>query len=176
MRHGHFLLSAGGHSPAYVQCALLLESPERAAAVGRMLAERLRGFGPEAVISPALGGLIIGYEVARALAVPFRFAERKGGVMTLRRGFAVSDSERVVIVEDVVTTGKSTLEVAALLNRAGARIVAVGAILDRTGGSNPFNLPFESLMELDLPSYEPGACPLCAEGSPLDQPGSRASS
>ena len=141
-----------------------------------MLADRLRDFGAEAVISPALGGLIIGYEVARALGVPFRFTERRGGVMTLRRGFAVSDDERVVIIEDVVTTGKSTLEVARLLHGAGARVVAVGAILDRTGGSDPFEVPFESLMDLDLPTYEAGACPLCAEGTPLDQPGSRASS
>lgn len=176
LRQGHFLLSAGRHSPAYVQCALLLERPDRAAAVGRLIGDRLRKHEPATIISPALGGLIIGYEVARALSVPFRFAERKEGIMTLRRGFSVADSERVAIVEDVVTTGKSTLEVSGLLSRFGGRVVAVGSILDRTGGSNPFDVPFESLMVLDLPTYDPQKCPLCEKGIPLDQPGSRASS
>lgn len=173
LRQGHFLLSAGGHSPAYVQCALLLEQPEKAAKVGELLADRLERHRPQAVISPALGGLIIGYEVASSLGVPFRFAERVGGVMTLRRGFSIQANERIAIVEDVVTTGKSTQEVASLLQESGAIICAIGSILDRTGEENPFGAPFEALMALTLPTFKPEACPLCAQEIPIDRPGSR---
>ncbi len=173
LRQGHFLLSAGGHSPAYVQCALLLERPEKAAKVGDLLAGRLERYEPEAVISPALGGLIIGYEVASSLGIPFRFAERVDGVMTLRRGFSIKDHERIAIVEDVVTTGKSTQEVASLLQDSGAIICAIGSILDRTGDENLFEVPFEALMALTLPTFEPKACPLCVQEIPIDRPGSR---
>jgi orotate phosphoribosyltransferase len=174
-KSGHFQLSAGGHSPAYVQCALLLQRPDHASRVGQLIASRLEEYAPEAVISPALGGLVIGYEVARSLQVPFRFTERVEGVMTLRRGFTVQRHERIVIVEDVVTTGKSTLEVATLLQKSGAEVCAIGSILDRTGGDSPFQTPFESLMSLDLPTYEADSCPLCAAQIPLDSPGSRLS-
>ncbi len=174
-KSGHFQLSAGGHSPAYVQCALLLQRPDHATRVGQLLASRLVRHEPEAVISPALGGIVIGYEVARSLQVPFRFTERVDGLMTLRRGFSVAPHERIVVVEDVVTTGKSTLEVARLLQRAGADICAVGSILDRTDGESPFQVPFESLMALELPTYDAESCPLCAENVPLDRPGSRLS-
>jgi len=172
---GHFLLSSGRHSPAYVQCALLLEDPVRSRRVGAELAEELRSFHPDSVLSPALGGIIIGHEVAAALGVPFRFAERKGDDLGLRRGFSLRQGERVVIVEDVVTTGRSTLETAALATGRGARVVAIGAIIDRTGGQAPFDVPFRSLMTLDLPSYLPPDCPQCRAGSSPEKPGSRPS-
>lgn len=173
LRRGHFLLSSGRHSPAYVQCALLLEDPVRSRAVGAHLAEELRSFHPDSVLSPALGGIIIGHEVAAALGVPFRFAERKGDDLGLRRGFSLRQGERVVIVEDVVTTGRSTLETAALATGRGARVVAIGAIIDRTGGQAPFDIPFRSLMTLGLPSFTPGECPQCQAGGSPEKPGSR---
>lgn len=174
---GHFELSSGRHSPAYVQCALLLQDPERARRVGRALARRLASLRPETVVSPALGGVIIGHEVAAALGVPFRFTERKDGEMTLRRGFAFRPGERAVIVEDVVTTGKSTREAAAVAQAAGAKVLAVGSIVDRTGqsssGDEPFDVPFFHLMELDLPTWPADECPLCREGGKPTKPGSR---
>jgi orotate phosphoribosyltransferase len=174
LRRGHFLLSSGLHSSAYVQCALLLEDPVRARKVGQDLAEMLRQFHPDSVLSPALGGVIIGHEVAAGLGVPFRFTERKGEEMGLRRGFTLRQGERVVIVEDVVTTGRSTLETAALATSRGARVVAVGAIIDRTVGRDPFDVPFRALLPLDLPSYTPAECPTCqAGGKPPEKPGSR---
>jgi orotate phosphoribosyltransferase len=174
LRRGHFLLSSGLHSEAYVQCALLLEDPVRARQVGEELAEELRAFHPDSVLAPALGGVIIGHEVAASLGVPFRFSERKGEEMGLRRGFTLRQGERVVIVEDVVTTGRSTLETAALATGRGARVVAVGAIIDRTVGRDPFDVPFRALLPLDLPSYTPNECPVCqAGGQPPEKPGSR---
>lgn len=174
LRRGHFLLSSGLHSGAYVQCALLLEDPVRARRVGEELAEELRQYHPDSVLAPALGGVIIGYEVAASLGVPFRFSERKGEEMGLRRGFGLRQGERVVIVEDVVTTGRSTLETAALATGRGARVVAVGAIIDRTVGRDPFDVPFRSLLELDLPSFPPHECPACQAGAaPPEKPGSR---
>ena len=174
LRRGHFLLSSGLHSEAYVQCALLLEDPVRARKVGGDLAELLRSFHPDSVLSPALGGVVIGHEVAAGLGVPFRFTERKGEEMGLRRGFTLRQGERVVIIEDVVTTGRSTLETAALATSRGARVVAIGAIIDRTAGRDPFDVPFRALMKLDLPSYAPGDCPSCLDGAtPAEKPGSR---
>jgi orotate phosphoribosyltransferase len=173
LREGHFRLSSGLHSPAYVQCALLLELPERARKVGAALAERLRRLSPESVLSPALGGVIIGHEVAAALGVPFRFSERQEGAMTLRRGFALAPGERVAVIEDVVTTGKSTRECAALATSAGAEVVAIGSILDRSLGQHGFSVPFESLLQLDFPTYAPESCPLCAAGGEAEKPGSR---
>lgn len=174
LRRGHFLLSSGLHSTAYVQCALLLEDPVRARKVGQDLAELLRGYHPDSVISPALGGVIIGHEVAAALGVPFRFTERKGDEMGFRRGFTLRQGERVVIIEDVVTTGRSTLETAALATSKGARVVAVGAIIDRSVGRDPFDVPFRSLLKLDLPSYPPNGCPACRAGAQApEKPGSR---
>jgi orotate phosphoribosyltransferase len=178
---GHFELSSGRHSPAYVQCALLLQDPERARRVGGALARRLASLRPETVVSPALGGVIIGHEVAAALGVPFRFTERKDGEMTLRRGFAFREGERAVIVEDVVTTGKSTREAASVVEGAGGKVLAVGSIVDRTGGPrsetgsdrSPFDVPFFALMELDLPTWRADECPLCREGGTAVKPGSR---
>lgn len=180
-RSGHFELSSGRHSPAYVQCALLLQDPGRARRVGRALARRLASLRPETVVSPALGGVIIGHEVAAALGVPFRFTERKDGEMSLRRGFALREGERTVIVEDVVTTGRSTREAASVVEGAGAKVLAVGSIVDRTGSSesgpdsdrSPFEVPFFHLMELDLPTWPADECPLCREGGTAVKPGSR---
>ena len=175
LRRGHFLLSSGLHSPAYVQCALLLAAPRRARAAGGDLASALREAGIEAdsVLSPALGGVIIGHETAAGLDVPFRFVERQGEALALRRGFELSAGERVVVVEDVVTTGKSTLETAAVAAAAGARVVAMASIIDRSGGRHGFDVPFLSLVPLDLPTWRAEECPLCAAGDRAVKPGSR---
>jgi len=173
LRRGHFRLSSGLHSSAYVQCALLLEAPERASAMGAALGERLRQHGVQSVLSPALGGVIIGHETASALGVPFRFCERENGAMALRRGFALRAGERVAVVEDVVTTGKSTRETVELAERAGAEVVAIGSILDRSSGLHGFAVPYEALAALDLPTYSEAACPLCAAGGVAEKPGSR---
>ncbi len=174
LARGHFQLSSGLHSPAYVQCALLLEDPRRARRVGRALARLLATLRPASVLSPALGGLVIGHEVAEALGVPFRFTERKDGVMELRRGFGLEDGERVVVVEDVVTTGRSTRETAVVAREAGGEVVAIGSIIDRSGaGEGPFDLPFFHLLKLDLPTWPAAECPLCAEGGTPVKPGSR---
>jgi orotate phosphoribosyltransferase len=183
LRHGHFRLSSGLHSPAYVQCALLLEHPARARRVGSALAVKLGAYRPDAVVSPALGGLIVGFTTASSLDVAFRFTERKEGRMELRRGFTVRPGERLVVVEDVVTTGESTRETIGVLEALGGEVVAVGAILDRSSrtraedgsadGDELFEVSFEALTRLDLPTYRPEACPLCADGSPPVKPGSR---
>jgi orotate phosphoribosyltransferase len=170
---GHFQLSSGLHSPRYVQCARLLELPVRAQRVGERLAGLLQPLRVDSVLSPALGGLIIGHEVASALGVPFRFTERRENEMELRRGFALGYGERVVVVEDVVTTGKSTLEAAAVASGHGAEVVGVGAVLDRTGGRQPFGVPFVSLLKLDFPTWMASVCPLCAAGGKPEKPGSR---
>lgn len=173
LRRGHFLLSSGLHSPAYVQCALLLEVPARARKVGEELAALLAPFRPDSVLSPALGGLIVGHETAAALGVPFRFTERQGEAMALRRGFELAAGERVVVVEDVITTGRSTRETIAVAEARGARPAAVGAIIDRSGGRHSFPVPLAALTTLDLPTYAPDACPLCAAGGSAEKPGSR---
>jgi orotate phosphoribosyltransferase len=168
---GHFRLSSGLHSPNYVQCALLLEHPRNAKAIGEALAARI---GPvDKVVAPAMGGVIIGYTVAEAMNVPFVFTERKDGQMTLRRGFSLREGERVVIVEDVVTTGKSTRETAAVIEQHGAEVVAFASILNRSGKENPFDAPYHALLALSLETYEESACPSCAQGVALDAPGSR---
>ncbi len=174
IRHGHFILSSGLHSPLYVQCALLLQHPKHAERAGRALARRLAPLRPQSVLAPALGGLIIGHEVARALKVPFRFTERdKAGEMRLRRGFALTRGERVVILEDAVTTGKSTRETAAVATAAGASWVAVGAIIDRSGLERPFDVPFFSLLKLDIPTYDPASGEPIPDWGPAEKPGSR---
>jgi orotate phosphoribosyltransferase len=171
---GHFRLSSGLHSSNYVQCALLLEDPTHAKAIGEALAERIRRFDVERIVAPALGGVIVGYTVAEALGVPFVFTERKEGQMTLRRGFHLRDGERVVIVEDVVTTGKSTRETADVIAKHGGHVTGFASILNRSGKANPFEpAPYEALLALDFDTYEESACPLCAQGVALDAPGSR---
>jgi len=173
LKRGHFLLSSGLHSSAYVQCALLLEDPLRARQIGEELAALLRPLEPQSVLSPALGGLIIGHETAAALSVPFRFTERAKGQMELRRGFSLDRGERIVIVEDVVTTGRSSGEAASVAEGYGAELLAVGAILDRTTGEAVLSVPLVALMQLDLPAYPVAACPLCEQGDEPEKPGSR---
>lgn len=170
---GHFRLSSGLHSPGYLQCALVLQHPRHAEALGRALAERLRDLAPTVVLSPALGGLIIGHEVARGLGVRAIFAERQEGAMTLRRGFSLTPGDRVVVIEDVVTTGGSTRETMVVVEGTGATVVGAGAIIDRSGGSPGLSVPFHALVPFQLPTYDPSACPLCATGSVAVKPGSR---
>jgi orotate phosphoribosyltransferase len=170
---GHFRLSSGLHSPSYVQCARLLEHPRNAKAIGAALGDRLRTLDVRKVVAPALGGVVIGYTVAEALNLPSVFTERKDGRMSLRRGFTIGDGERVVIVEDVVTTGKSTRETAEVIAEHGGRVAGFASILNRSGKANPFEEPYEALLALDLDTYAPEACPLCAQDVPLDAPGSR---
>ena len=171
---GHFKLSSGLHSPRYLQCALYLAEPARAEAAGRQLAARLKGQAAQVVVSPALGGVIIGHEVARALGVPFLFTERADGAMWLRRGFSIEAGWRVLVVEDVVTTGGSTREVMDVVRRQGGAVVGVGAIVNRSGQENTFSpLPFAALLAVDVPTWPPEACPLCASGQPIVKPGSR---
>lgn len=169
----HYRLSSGLHSRNYVQCALLLEQPERAKALGRELASRVEPLAPTRVVAPAMGGVIIGFTVADALGVPFVFTERKDGAMTLRRGFSLSPAERILIVEDVVTTGKSTRETADVITDLGAVVVGYASILNRSGRRSPFDAPYEALLALDLETWPEGECPLCAGGVPLETPGSR---
>lgn len=170
---GHFRLSSGLHSPNYVQCALLLQSPRNAKALGEGLGAKVRPYRAQKIVAPAMGGLIIGYTVAEALDVPMVFTERKEGEMTLRRGFKIREGERVIIVEDVVTTGKSTRETATIVAQHGGLVFGFASILNRSGKANPFDSPYESLLKLDFETYEPDQCPLCAAGVPIDSPGSR---
>jgi orotate phosphoribosyltransferase len=174
---GHFLLSSGLHSPRYLQCALVLADPPLATRLGQRLADVLRpmlgGVAPRAVVSPALGGVVVGHEVARAFGCRGLFMERQDGAMTLRRGFTLAADEPVVVVEDVVTTGKSTREVMDVVRAAGARVIAVGSLVDRSGGTVDLGVPRASLLELSVPTYAADACPLCAQGSRPVKPGSR---
>ncbi len=170
---GHFRLSSGLHSPGYLQCALVLQHPQHAEMLGRMLGERVIDLRPTTILSPALGGLIIGHEVARAVGARALFAEREDGNLRLRRGFSLADAERVLVVEDVVTTGGSTRETIQVATAAGAQVVAAAAIVDRSGGKAVLDVPLHSLLTLSLPTYDPEACPLCAPGLPIAKPGSR---
>jgi orotate phosphoribosyltransferase len=175
---GHFRLTSGLHSAEYLQCALVLQHPEAAERLGRWLAERLRPLAEgkiELVASPALGGVIIGHEVARALGARFIFAERDAatGKMVLRRGFEVARGENAVVVEDVITTGGSTQDVIEALNAAGARVAAAGCIIDRSGGRAAIAVSRAALATLQISAHYPEQCPLCAKGLPLVKPGSR---
>lgn len=169
---GHFRLSSGLHSDRYIQCALLLQHPEAAGRAARMIRERWTGPAPEVVLGPAMGGVILGQEVARELGVRAIFAERVEGRFDLRRGFALRPAERVLIAEDVVTTGGSAAEVIGLVRRLGAEPVGVVSIVRRTPG-NPFSIPFEALVEITPPTWKPEDCPLCRRGSQAVKPGSR---
>jgi orotate phosphoribosyltransferase len=175
-RTGHFRLSSGLHSADYLQCALFLARPERAAQAGRSLAEAIDSKikDVQLVVSPALGGLIIGHETARALELPFLFTERNDGMMELRRGFAVAPDQRVVVVEDVVTTGGSVGEVIELVTALGGQLLGVASMVNRSGVANPFDpIPFVKLLEADFPTWDPSECPLCRDGVPIEKPGSR---
>jgi orotate phosphoribosyltransferase len=170
---GHFRLSSGLHSDRYLQSALVLQYPEFAEAIGRALAERTRHLQPTVVLSPALGGVVIGQETGRALGIRAIFVERQDGVMTLRRGFALAPSDRVLVVEDVITTGGSTCETAAVAEAIGAQVIGAAAIVDRGAGASHFTLPLQALVRLDVPTYAPESCPMCARGEAIVKPGSR---
>jgi orotate phosphoribosyltransferase len=170
---GHFKLSSGLHSPGYFQCALVLQHPAHAETMGRAIASRVRDLRPTVVLSPALGGVVIGHEVGRALGVRAIFAERQEGILMLRRGFTLSGAEHVVVIEDVITTGGSTRETMRVAVAAGGQVVGAGAIVDRSGGQARFDVPYHALVHMNLPAYQPDTCPLCAQGAPLVKPGSR---
>jgi len=170
---GHFKLSSGLHSDRYLQSALVLQHPECAERLGHAIAERTRHLQPTAVLSPALGGIVIGQEVGRALHVRALFAERQDGALTLRRGFTLDPADRVLIVEDVITTGGSTRETIAVAEHAGAQVVGASAIIDRGSGASTLDVPLQSLVKLQVAAYDPASCPLCAKGLPVVKPGSR---
>ena len=173
VRHGHFELSSGRHSSTYVQCALVLQYPESAEKLGRALAEKFKGVQIDCVASPALGGVLVGHEVARGLGVRAVFVERDiSGRMALRRGFAFQPNERVLVVEDVWTTGGSTRETIGVVEQAGGLAVAAGALIDRSGNRLELNVPTKALIDLDIPSYEAFECPLCRSGQEIAKPGS----
>ncbi|MGD8894860.1 MAG: orotate phosphoribosyltransferase [Acidobacteriota bacterium] len=176
---GHFLLSSGLHSPGYLQCARVLMDPGLATALGAALADRLQPLlgevTPTAVVAPAVGGVLVAHEVARALGCRGLFTERQDGTMTLRRGFALGEAEPLIVVEDVITTGGSTREVIEAVRAWGARVLAVGSLVDRSGGAADVGVTRRSLLELEMPTYSAEACPLCADGSTPEKPGSRAS-
>lgn len=170
---GHFKLSSGLHSPKYLQCALALRYPADAARFGEAIARRFVERGIETVCSPAIGGLVIGYEVARALNVKFLWTERQSGEMVLRRGFSVANGERVLVVEDVITTGGSTRECIAAIEENGARVIAAASIIDRSGGFADVGVERIALVQMDVPTYDPDDCPLCRGGTEAIKPGSR---
>jgi orotate phosphoribosyltransferase len=170
---GHFRLTSGLHSSGYLQCALVLQHPAHAEALGRAIADRTQRLRPTAVLSPALGGVVIGHEVGRALGVRALFAERQDGELALRRGFVIAENDRVVVVEDVLTTGGSTRETMQVARASGGQVVGAASIVNRSGGRAEFDVPFASLLDIDLPTYEPDKCPLCAQGLPVVKPGSR---
>ena len=170
---GHFRLSSGLHSSGYLQCALVLSHPRDSETLGAALGAEVRSLGVEVVLSPALGGIVIGQEVARALGVRAIFAERQDGKLTLRRGFSLNPAEKVLVVEDVLTTGGSTRETIEVAHAAGAEVVAAAAIIDRSGGTHGLDVPFHALVSLSVPTHQPESCPLCAQGLPIIKPGSR---
>ena len=171
---GHFRLSSGLHSDRYFQSALVLQYPEFASALGDALGGRVKHLQATAILSPALGGIVIGQEVGRALGVRAIFAERQDGRLMLRRGFRVDPADRVVVVEDVITTGGSTRETIDVARAAGAQVVGASSIIDRGSDPSRIGLPLFSLVRLEVPTYEPASCPLCSRGLPVEKPGSRA--
>jgi orotate phosphoribosyltransferase len=170
---GHFILSSGLHSPKYLQCALLLQHPAEAVRFGQAIAEHFQEQRIETVASPAIGGIVIGYEVARQLGARFIWTEREAGQMTLRRGFTVRPGENVLVVEDVITTGGSTRETIETLSETGARVVSAASIIDRSSGRADVGVPRIALATLDVPSVAPSACEACARGEQAIKPGSR---
>ena len=169
---GHFLLSSGRHSNRYCQCAKLLQYPDRAAKVLSVVVEKLKDIQIDVVVGPAMGGIIVAYELGRQLGVPAIFTEREEGKMTLRRGFEILPGQKVLITEDVVTTGKSSLETIEVLEGFGAEIVGIARIVNRSTGA--LDYPLFDAVRLDIESWDPADCPLCKEGIPYVKPGSRA--
>ncbi len=170
---GHFILSSGLHSPNYLQCSLALQQPDGAKLFGSEIAERFSADDFDTVASPAIGGLVIGFATATALGKRFIWTERENGVMTIRRGFTVSEGERILVVEDVITTGGSTRECISAFQIHGAKVVAAASIIDRSNGVADVGVPRISLVSLDVPSYRAENCPMCAEGIEAVKPGSR---
>jgi orotate phosphoribosyltransferase len=170
---GHFILSSGLHSSAYLQCALALQQPPDALRFGLAIADKCAGVKIDSVVSPAIGGLVIGFAVAQALGVRFIWTEREKGVMTLRRGFTVAENERFLVIEDVITTGGSTRECIAAIENLGAKVVAGASIIDRSGGEADIGVPRIALATLEVESFPPADCPMCARGDKAVKPGSR---
>jgi len=170
---GHFRLSSGLHSERYLQCALVLQYPDVAAKLSKALADKFRGEKIGVVIGPALGGITLAYEAARALGVRGLFTERQDGRMVLRRGFYIAKGEKVLVVEDVITTGGSTKEVIKVVKDSGGIVVGVGSIIDRSDSPIDFGTRFETLAKIKVDTYKGGECPLCKKGIPITKPGSR---
>jgi orotate phosphoribosyltransferase len=170
---GHFQLTSGLHSSRYLQCALVLQHPRHAQWIGQALGSRFGDESVSAVVAPAIGGIIVAHETARALGARALFTEREAGVMMLRRGFRIDPGERVLVVEDVVTTGGSTRETIDAVGSAGGLVVGAGLVVDRSGGSVDLGIRREALLTLEVPAYEPAECPLCKQGTPAIKPGSR---
>ena len=170
---GHFLLSSGLHSDRYLQSALVLQQPDIATKLCAVLGEKFKKSSIEVVIAPALGGILVAHETARALNVRGIFAERQSGELTLRRGFSIRPGERVLVVEDIITTGTSIKETIAVVRKARGIVVAAASLIDRSGGKADLGVPYQSLATLDVPTYKPEACPLCKSGSKPVKPGSR---
>jgi orotate phosphoribosyltransferase len=173
LQTGHFLLTSGKHSNKYMQCAKIFQHPDISAELSKELAEKFDGYDIDIVIGPAVGGIILAYEVARQMEVRALFAERENGAMTLRRGFEIKAGSRVLVVEDVITTGGSVKEVIDLVRAVGGEVVGVASVVDRSGGKALFDVPFKSAMKIDIETYEPEECPLCKAGSVAIKPGSR---
>jgi orotate phosphoribosyltransferase len=170
---GHFLLSSGLHSEQYLQSALVLQQPDIATRLCAALAENFTNSKVQVVIAPALGGVFVSHETARSLGVRALFAERVNGELTLRRGFTIQPGERVLVVEDVITTGKSTKETIAVVKKAGGSVIGAASLVDRSGGKAELGVPYKALVTLEVPTYAPEACPLCKAGSTPVKPGSR---
>lgn len=170
---GHFILSSGLHSDRYVQCALVLQHPRVAEQLCGQLAGQLRDLRPAVVAAPALGGVLVAHEVARALGVRALFTERQDGAMTLRRGFSLEPGEPTLVVEDVITTGLSTRETIQCVEQAGGKVVGAGALIDRSGGTAELGLPQAALITLKIQNFQPAECPMCKAGIPAVKPGSR---
>ncbi|MFZ5943068.1 MAG: orotate phosphoribosyltransferase [Bacillota bacterium] len=173
LKEGHFVFTSGLHSEVYIQCALLLAQPTLSEKVCQAIAEIFREEKPDLVIGPALGGIIVAYEVARHLGIPGLFAERENGKIKLRRMFKIEPGQRVLVVEDVITTGGSSQEVIDLVESSGGKVIGVGAIVDRSNGKAVISVPFQALVKVTMNNYAPEECPLCKKGIPIDKPGSR---
>lgn len=170
---GHFLLSSGKHSDRYCQCAKLLQYPDKAEKVLALVAEQVRALGADLVVGPAMGGIVVAYELARQLGVPGIFTERADNVMTLRRGFEIKPGDKILITEDVVTTGKSTLEAARVVEGLGGEVIGLCCIVDRRAPGVEVPFPIFAATALNVRTFEAGACPICRAGTPLEKPGSR---